>query len=133
MLKVFYARMLMWTDAFIEYDVLLYLDVDVLDLEPLDDLFETTSIRIFAEAYHGPNRVLYYDRMEEWQPLLEEDGIADRIDQMAANAGVMAIARRYRTDVQYDRLEAIQARYEQWLAWGDQSVQHLVVDQRPRA
>ena len=121
-LKVFYPRQVIWTDLFDDYEVVLYLDSDLLVLSPLDHLFETTSVKIFAEAYQGADQVLYSSRLHQWLPLLEEDGIADRAGQSAANAGVMAISRRYRTPAQFQRLVMIQERYGPYLAWGDQSM-----------
>lgn len=124
-LDVFYARLLLWTDVFDDYQVVLYLDVDLLVLAPLDGLFETSSFSIIAESYRGAHPVLYDNQQDEWQPLLKEDGIAECSDQQPANAGVFAIARRYRTHAQFQRLASILERYEPYLAWGDQSMLNI--------
>lgn len=120
--EVFYSRIILWTDLFSEYNTILYLDVDLVVLAPLDALFETSSFDIAPDSYQGPDPVLYADQSEKWLPLLEGDEIADRAGRPAANAGVFAVARPYRTREQLQRLEYIIERYGPYFAWGDQSM-----------
>lgn len=120
-LKVFYSRLLMWTDMFADYDVVLYLDVDVLVLRPLDHMLGH-DFYAAAESYEGPDSVLYDDLQGDWLPLMRQHGIADRATQKAANAGVIAVGRRYRTPEQLDLLRTILDRFSPYLSWGDQSM-----------
>lgn len=123
---VMYARWAALTSRFDAYDTVLYLDVDMLVLGPLDELFTADRLLAFEEAYPHRNTLVFRDPADErLRQMLVKDGLGDENWQAAANAGVLALPRRYRTQEQLAEVERLAERYGPYLMWGDQSVLNL--------
>lgn len=122
--KVFYARFLIWTDLFSEYDKVLYMDVDCLVMAPLDSVFEKGDFVIFQEAFKTDDSVL----LEQNSPLIQNKLVEDDIAQLpnpAGNAGLFVVSKELRSPEQLQLLHSLQDRYHEHLIWGDQSVINL--------
>jgi lipopolysaccharide biosynthesis glycosyltransferase len=122
--EVFYARFLIWTPLFEDYDHVLYLDVDTMVMRPLDRLFSQDEFLCFAESYTGSQPYFYNENDPELKRLLAEDGFG-QLPLPPANAGVILIPRRYRSAGQIQELQRLVDRYARHLIWGDQSLINL--------
>ncbi len=122
--KVFYARFLIWTDLFAEYEKVLYIDVDCLVMAPLDSLFEQNEFLIYEEAFHTDDSVLQDQLSSDIQNKLIEDGIA-ALPNPAGNAGLFMVPQKLRTPEHRRLLNFLLSRYHEHLIWGDQSVLNL--------
>ncbi len=120
--ELFYARFLIWGEAFDEYDRVLYLDVDGLVLNSLDPLLEQD----FYTCVNGSGRMRVFRDPEDpdLQALLDADGI-DLEGFKTCNGGVMLLSARWRTREQLAKITEIVRRYRPYLRWGDQSVTNL--------
>lgn len=118
-----YARYWAWSDLYDEYDNLLYMDVDVLVLGPLDGCLSGDRFRIGREAYQRFDKYFRKPDDPAVLALLEEDGI--RLDGVNRNAGVMLIPRRYRSREAFAELVGITRRYLGHLSMADQTVINL--------
>jgi lipopolysaccharide biosynthesis glycosyltransferase len=122
--EVFYARFLIWTPLFEEYDHVLYLDVDTMVMQPLDSFFSQDEFLCFAESYTGSQPYFYSENDSELKRLLAEDGFG-QLPLPPANAGVIVVPRRYRSAGQIQELQRLVDRYARHLIWGDQSLINL--------
>lgn len=120
----FYARFLVWSSLFDEYDNVLYTDVDMLALSPLTEMFEQKEFLCCPESLLGSQSQFYNPDDPELIRLLEEDGLG-KFDQTPANTGVMLVPKRYRTPEQLAELGRLSQRYKKHLIWGDQSLTNL--------
>ena len=123
-LDAFYARFLIWSDLFDEYENVLYLDIDALIVGPLDELLNRAEFQCFEESYAGEQPYFYDASDPQLRMLLAEDGVP-ALPPVPGNAGVMLIPRRYRTFAQLAELQRLLNRYEKHLIWGDQSLINL--------
>lgn len=123
-LDAFYARFLLWTDVFADYDKVLYVDIDAFITGSLDPLFASNELLCFEESYSGP-KPLFYDASDPaLLQLLKEDGLT-QLPEHPGNAGVLLIPRRYRAPEQLAELSRLLERYSKHLIWGDQSLINL--------
>ena len=128
-----YWRYELWNDSFSEFDTILHLDVDLLVLKPLDSLF------LYEEFFAVANNCLY-DHVRVFHPenkdnpdlqqLLKQDGLCypDNRNDMI-NAGVFVLPKIRRTKENYKLLLNFTKRYAKWLAYADQSVISLWMQQ----
>lgn len=123
--RIYYARFFIFTDRFKDFDPILYLDIDVVVLKPLDLLFEQTGFTIFQEAYHGVHPIIRTNVEEEkLQQLINDDQLPE-FPESAANAGIFLAQRSIRTADHFNSMIDIKERYEPYLVWADQSVLNL--------
>src|SRR6187200_1308933 len=95
---VMYARWAALTKRFDQYDTIVYLDVDMLVLRPLDELCASAEMRAFEETYPEKDQLVFRDRASaDLQQLLLADGLQHQRWDVAANAGVLALPRSVRT------------------------------------
>jgi lipopolysaccharide biosynthesis glycosyltransferase len=115
---VFYARFECWSDLFIAYDSVIYLDADTI---VLGDLAPMTRADFLVAPQKNSNPMFLDDRDDRLAALLKEDGLSHDI-AVPANAGVFALGRRFRTADQRALIDRIIVRYGPYLRVGDQSV-----------
>lgn len=119
---VIYQRFNLWTEQFDEYDKILYLDVDMIVLKPLDHIFASNEFYICSD--HSLKARIFYDGAEKIVgDMLLEDGIVlpEGMDAMA-NAGMFLIPKQYRSAESYAKLLYLARRYHQFGAFADQSI-----------
>lgn len=112
-----------WTDYFSQYDNVLYLDVDTLVLQPLDELISSTDAQFIAN--HEPTSRIFRgvpSQNATLSRLLSEDGLPelDDMDDMC-NAGVFVLTSTYRTPSQLNSLKRVTQRYDRFSRYADQS------------
>jgi lipopolysaccharide biosynthesis glycosyltransferase len=119
-----YWKYTAWSALFDSFDQVLYLDVDVLVLQPLDYLFgldcffavenyETlSSVQIFLPKSANDAHLM---------ELLRADSISFPKQADMCNAGVLLIPKRYRTPEHLNKLLDITGRYASYLQYADQS------------
>lgn len=118
--EAFYARLILWSDIFQDYDTILHLDVDTLVLAPLDKLIQSDNFLIAEDLYEGSNYLFNDHTSDELNKLLSEDGIS--IPARQANAGVFCIPKRYRSKKSFLEIMHLLNRYKDHLRWADQSL-----------
>jgi hypothetical protein len=124
--RVMYARWAALTPVFDAYETVVYLDADTLVLGPFDELFAARQPLAFEDAYPNRREMVFYDPDDlNLRRLLEEDGLAHWDWERAANAGVLALPRSFRTPAQLVEFTRLSRRYGPFLRWGDQSVLNL--------
>jgi hypothetical protein len=126
--RISYARFLIWTPRFDAYETVLHLDTDLLILGSIRELFETQDFLIYPEAYEGEDAVFYDPRDPALVYRLAEDGIENL--SKAANAGVFAVPRSFRTPENYELLGNLIDRYGMFIKWSDQSILNLWMARR---
>lgn len=126
--RISYARFLIWTQRFDAYETVLHLDTDLLILGSIQELFETRDFLIFPETYEGEDAVFYDPRDPELVSRLAEDGIQNL--PQAANAGVFAVPRAFRTPENCELLTNLIDRYGKFIKWSDQSILNLWMARR---
>ena len=120
---VMYARWAALTRRFDRYDTVLYLDADMLVLEPLDALLNSVDLVAFEELYPDKARLVFRDRnAPDLYQLLVADDLQDYDWEIAANAGVIVFTRSQRTAGHLAEAQRITRRYAAHLMWGDQSM-----------
>lgn len=120
---VMYARWAGLTSRFDRYDQILYLDADMLVLEPLDALVNSCQMVAFEELFPHKTTLVFTDRtVAALQTLLTADGLDDHDWNIAANAGVMVLPRSVRTPEHLATARRITRQYAPHLMWGDQSL-----------
>jgi glycosyl transferase family 8 len=123
---VMYARWAALTKRFDQYDTILYLDVDMLVLGPLDELFASAEMRAFQETYPEKDKLVFRDRISpDLQQLLVADGLQHHRWDVTANAGVIILPRNVRTAAHLTEAQRITRRYGPHLMWGDQSMLNI--------
>ena len=123
---VMYARWAALTKRFDQYDTIVYLDVDMLVLGPLDELCASAEMRAFEETYPEKDKLVFRDRASaDLQQLLLADGLQHQRWDVAANAGVLALPRSVRTAAHLAEAQRITRRYGHHLMWGDQSMLNI--------
>lgn len=120
----FYARLSIWSDAFDNYENVLYLDIDAVITAPLDKLVASSEFLAFEESCSKSHGAFVEDQTGKLAKLLEEDGFRAHAST-SANAGVMLIPRRYRTESQFSEICRLLERYGPFLLLGDQSLINL--------
>ena len=121
--SVMYARWAALTSRFDRYDQILYLDADMLVLEPLDALVNSCRMVAFEELFPHKTTLVFTDRSDAaLQALLAADGLGDHDWNIAANAGVIVLPRSVRTAGHLDTAQRIARQYAPHLMWGDQSL-----------
>jgi hypothetical protein len=119
----FYARLLLWSDLFDQFENILHLDVDTLVLEPLDALIESSEFRMFPEIYRDQNFLFTSHSDSIVKRKLLRDGI--RLPTKTGNAGVFVVPRRYRSRKSFAKICGMLGRYARHLRWADQSLINL--------
>lgn len=121
--SVMYARWAALTSRFDRYDQILYLDADMLVLEPLDALVTSSQMMAFEELFPHKTTLVFTDRNAAGlQPLLATDELCDHDWNVAANAGVIVLPRSVRTAGHLATAQRITRQYAPHLMWGDQSL-----------
>ena len=121
--SIMYARWAALTTRFDRYDQVLYLDADILVLEPLDTLFDADRLVAFEERYPDKATLVFNDRCADGlKALLEADELGDYDWSIAANAGVIVWPRSVRAAGHLAAAERITRHYAPYLMWGDQSL-----------
>ena len=120
-----YNSLHLWTDRFSEYDSILYLDVDMIVLRPLDYLFDHEDFYIISD--HNPHGPLFfqeqYDNNEDLRNNLKEDGFSDIFDiDYMPNTGVFLLPKKYRTESNFQELIEFGKRYGNYLNYYSQSI-----------
>lgn len=130
---IVYDRLLLWTDIFDEFDQILHLDVDTLVLRPLDEFFESRRFHIISDNHPLARTLKIHDQrihhnMDPYASthctqLLEKDGLKSMNEpHKMGNAGVFLVTREHREQRQFILLIELATRYDQYLAYADQSV-----------
>ncbi len=118
--KLIYLRYVMFSNVFDEFDKVLYLDIDVLVLRPLNDLFEQDGF--FAVSNATAMVSTFYNQDSRLIELLRSDGIlCNPNDVEMINSGVLLVPKNYRTQEYCKQLWDITLKYRDYLAFGDQS------------
>ena len=121
--SVMYARWAALTRRFDRYDQILYLDADMLVLEPLDALVNSCQMMAFEELFPFKTTLVFTDRTDAaLQGLLAADDVDDHDWNIAANAGVIVLPRSVRTAEHLATAQRITRQYAPHLMWGDQSL-----------
>ena len=124
--SVMYARWAALTARFDRYDRILYLDADMLVLEPLDALLDSDQFVAFEELYPDKATLVFNDRnAAALKALLAADELNDHDWNIAANAGVIVLPRSVRTAGHLATAERIIRQYAPHLMWGDQSLLNI--------
>lgn len=119
-----YTKLRLFSEAYSEYDNILYLDVDTLVLKPLDNLLLKTDFTIFID----PTPLIFKHgyKNDELKELLKEDGLLEHLDAdlktRIGNSGVMLIPKKYRTSDNYNYILYLLNRYKSYNQWADQSI-----------
>lgn len=123
--RVVYRKYAAWSDLFNGFDKVLYLDVDLLVLRPLDELFASDDfVAVANREFDEDVRIFPRDCWND-APLLAklaEDAIPLPTESNhMCNAGVLLVPKRFRTQAQLQRLLDITHRYGHYLQYADQS------------
>jgi hypothetical protein len=124
--SVMYARWAAFTARFDRYDQILYLDADMLVLEPLDALVDSGQMVAFEELLPQKTTIVFTDRSAAGlQDLLAADELGDHDWNIAANAGVIVLPKSVRTPGHLATARRITRQYAPFLMWGDQSLLNI--------
>ncbi|MBA4054101.1 MAG: hypothetical protein C0490_05255 [Marivirga sp.] len=120
--QVFFRYML-WSNEFDDYDTILHLDVDLVILKPLDEIFQHKEF--FAVCDFSPYYSIFKNESYA-SPALEGLLLNDKIQLRQypynmMNAGVFLIPKSYRTNVNFNLLWEITRKYNDHLMFADQS------------
>lgn len=120
-----FVRYALWSDAFDEFDKVMYLDADTLVMRSLDPAFERDEFFAVANHYPMPHGGVFHPEAEKDPDLLarlEEDGLSfpDHMDDMC-NTGMFVLPRRLRTAEHQAELVRLASRYGPWMKFADQS------------
>lgn len=118
-----FNRYMLWTSEFDEYDSILHLDVDVIVLKPLDELFEHKDF--FAVCDFSPYYSVFKNECYS-SSVLGSLLVSDKIQLRTypnnmINAGVFLIPKSYRTGMNFNLLWDITRKYNEYLMFADQS------------
>jgi len=116
--RVFYARFLIWTDIFTEFEKVLHIDLDIYITWPLDDLFEKEGFFMVKEVYEWSD--FKNENDIDCLNQLQLDWITDKIK--TGNAGVFLITREYLTSTVLLELIDIKNKYHKYIRFADQSI-----------
>ena len=124
--SVMYARWAALTVRFDRYDQILYLDADMLVLQPLDALLDSDQVVVFEELYPNKGTLVFNDRNAPGlEALLAADELGDHDWNIAANAGVIVLPRSVRTAGHLAAAQRMIRQYATHLMWGDQSLLNI--------
>lgn len=121
--RISYSRFLIWTRRFDAYETVVHLDTDIIVRGSLEPLVSTDKFLIYPETYTGDDAIFYNRKDPKLIKLLHEDGIP--MPTRAANAGIFAIPRSLRTQENYELLNYLIDRYDEYIKWSDQSILNL--------
>ncbi len=121
--RISYARFLIWTDRFNDYENVVHLDTDLLILGRFDELFSHDRFVIFKEEHSEENSLFYNPRDPGLLKLLHEDGI--RLPESIANCGVFVVPKKCRSSESFETLRYLLKRYGSYIKWSDQSIINL--------
>ena len=115
-----------WSPTFEHYDKVLYLNTYCLVFGSLHHLFESNDFYIISDLPINAliSRIFKpgYQNDSELDRLLKEDGLThELVQQKMANAGVIMIPPRFRTNKNWIELWQIFKKYNKYLLLGDQS------------
>ena len=130
---IVFDRYELWTDRFEAFDTIMHLDVDTIVLRPFDYLFEE-SVPFVAADFHEQSRIFSIDdsRLKTrndippkntLDDLLEIDGLTIPNSRTAMiNAGIFTLPKAYRTSAQRESLLGLARKYNDHVAYADQSI-----------
>lgn len=123
---IVYAKYLLWTNLFEEYDSIMHLDADTIILNPFEELFSRNEFFIVSNNLRFFESRIFkrkFDSEYYLNRLLTLDGLQfpDSFKDMA-NAGMFVIPKKYRTTDQFRKLYEISLLYSPYVAYGDQSL-----------
>jgi lipopolysaccharide biosynthesis glycosyltransferase len=120
-----YFKYFLWTDEFRDFDKILFLDVYILVLGSLDELFQKNEFFIVSDHSINYRTTIFpygFKDDEKLIKLLSEDGFVYPIGQDSmANVGVLLVSNKYRTKSHLDKLVYFTRRYNKYLQFGEQS------------
>lgn len=117
--RVFYSRLLIWTPMYEAYDKIMFMDVDILVLHDLEELWQHDFF-IVQEPYSGEDNVFYDHNDVNLKKLIYEIGIDENIPR--SNAGLFVISKKWRNAQEYSFLMQIITKFSSYIKWADQSV-----------
>ena len=120
-----YFKYFLWSDKFSEFDKVLFLDVDLLVLGSLEDLFHNNDFYLVSDHSIDSHLTIFPPEYEEDPALvamLEEDQLTyPKGPDSMGNVGVILVSRKYRTKKYLDQLVYLTTRYNRYLQFGEQS------------
>lgn len=118
-----FNRYILWTTQFDDYENILHLDVDVLILKPLDELFEKNDF--FAVCDFSPTYSIFKNTCQDLakvkQMLLNDHIHLQDYPFDMLNAGVFMIPKRFRNKRHFKHLWTITEKYNDFMMFADQS------------
>ena len=119
----FYARLRLWSEEFDSFEMLLFLDADMLIVRPLDGLFSGTEFFAVEDFLFSDEVIFPRPLTPAIEALLIEDKI--EVPKTQANAGVFVLPRALRGKAQHRELLALLNRYATHSRYADQSIINL--------
>ena len=119
-----YDRLRCWSDEFDTFDKILFVDPDVLILKPLDCLFEREDFFVVDNNLDYPGTT-FKNIDANLMKMLLDDGIHYNASYGNAACGLFVIQRKYRTPEFYSSMLDITVRYNDYLAYADQSALNI--------
>ncbi len=117
-----YSRLGIWNELHLEFDNVLYLDVDTIVMGSLSELFEKDQFFCVRDTMSRSTPLLKKQDQEEVKRLLREDNI---VIGETGNTGMMVIPKSVRTKSQYNLLLKLGDRYKEYFLYQDQSLINL--------
>ncbi|MFM7852926.1 MAG: glycosyltransferase, partial [Flammeovirgaceae bacterium] len=118
-----YARFLLWSPDFDEFDNVVYMDCDTIVLQPFEEI--TTIGDFFCVSDNSEEGIFLSNYLNDPQlkGLLADQGLdLDKINVEMVNSGFFVLPKKFRTAHYREQLWSISQRYNQYIHHGDQSV-----------
>jgi lipopolysaccharide biosynthesis glycosyltransferase len=120
-----YYKYILWTHLFDEYDKVLYLDVDILVIKSLNEVFTFKNFFSVSDYTSSPEYRVFYPAFVDdpvLRSLLEKDNLpfpGGKNDML--NAGMFMIPKNYRNEYYLEQLLYITHTYNDYMMFADQS------------
>lgn len=117
---IFYERFRFFGEEYNDYETILFLDVDMVALQPFAELFSHSTPFFVADAALTPWAAFKDSKDPQFKALLASDGLA--LGPQGVNAGMCVLPRKVRSATQLTELQNFAERYAPYLRQADQSV-----------
>lgn len=118
-----YARFILWTDVFDDFDHVMYLDSDTIVLQPFPEIFDSEDFFCVLDSNGEGMFLEKHNDNSDLHDLLRRDGLDKvSIDTLMINSGMFVLPKKYRTKKQLGLLWTLANRYHLYSKYGDQSI-----------
>lgn len=120
--SIIYHRFLLWEDYFLKYDTIIYLDCDMVILQPFPELFES---RKFLAIHDNSSSPIFNKKhpTQELSAIAKTDGInIEGFEDNMINSGLLVIPKEFRSRKYLEQLWHLTSKYDKYTYHSDQSI-----------